>query len=188
VSESDRRRPSVLIVAASLNPESRSRVLAEAARDRLVAAGVGVEFLDLAGAGEDLPLAGSPRAYAGDHPLLTRLRAAMRDATHLLLAVPVYNFGVSAAAKNVIELCGADELEGKTVGFLCAAGGARAYMAVFSLAASLMLDFRCWIVPRFVYATGADIENGRLVSGDVSSRIDRLVAEMFERVPPPPAS
>ena len=28
---------------------------------------------------------------------------------------------------------------------------------IMGLANSLMLDFRCWIVPRFVYVTGADV-------------------------------
>jgi FMN reductase len=108
----------------------------------------------------------------------------MQDATHVLFAVPVYNFSPSAVAKNVIELMGEKELAGKTVGFLCAAGGARGYMSILPLANALMLDFRCWIVPRFVYATGGDIKEGEIVSEDVRHRIRQLLAEMFERTPP----
>jgi FMN reductase len=37
----------------------------------------------------------------------------------------------------------------KVVGFLCAAGGKSSYMSVMRLANSLMLDFRCLIIPHF---------------------------------------
>ena len=57
--------------------------------------------------------------------------------------------------KNLVELTGS-AWEDKTVGFLCAAGGASSYMSLMGLANSLMLDFRCLIIPRFVYAKGDD--------------------------------
>ncbi len=53
----------------------------------------------------------------------------------------------------MIELAGS-AWEDKIVGFLCAAGGMSSYMSVMAYANSLMLDFRCVIIPRFVYATG----------------------------------
>ena len=53
----------------------------------------------------------------------------------------------------MIELTGSS-WEDKIVGFLCAAGGTTSYMSVMAYANSLMLDFRCVIIPRFVYATG----------------------------------
>ena len=71
----------------------------------------------------------------------------------MIVAAPVYNYDVSASAKNMIELTG-NAWEDKMVGFLCAAGGMSSYMSVMAYANSLMLDFRCVIIPRFVYATG----------------------------------
>jgi len=72
-----------------------------------------------------------------------------------------------------VELTG-DAWEGKIVGFLCAAGGDSSYMAPMSFANSLMLDFRCLIIPRFVYATSEDFRDGRLHSQGVRDRIERL--------------
>jgi FMN reductase len=172
----------VLILATSLSENSRSRVLARFALDALRERAIATEWIDLRDLG-DLPLAGSAAAHEGTASLVT-LRDAMQEATHVLFAVPVYNFSPSAAAKNVIELMGEKELAGKTVGFLCAAGGPRGYMSILPLANALMLDFRCWIVPRFVYATGGDIKDGEIVSEDVRHRIDQLLTEMFERTPP----
>ena len=172
----------ILIVSTSLNPQSRSRVLGQYAFALLKEKNLPVEMIDLRDL-DDIPHAGSPTSWNA-HLGLDSLKAKMQAATHLLLAVPVYNFAGSAAAKNMIELMGEKELGGKTVGFLCAAGGPRGYMGILTLANSLMLDFRCWIVPRFVYATGEDVKEGEVVSKDIQHRIDQVTTEMLERVPP----
>ena len=171
--------PHVLLIAASLNLNSRSAVLAAYAHERLKESGISAELIDLRTHG-DLPFAGSPASYGATEAVVT-LKAAMRRATHLIFAVPVYNFGPNAAAKNVVELAGGDELNGKTVGFLCAAGGQRGYMGILSLANSLMMDFRCWIVPRFVHATGADVKEGEIINADIRERIGQLLDEMVQR-------
>lgn len=167
----------VAVVSTSLDPDSRSRTLALRAVARLQERGVEVVYTDLRDLGA-LPLAGGPGSWDA-HPGLEALKASLKAARQVLLAVPIYNFDASAAAKNLIELAG-DALAGKTVGFLCAAGGARSYMGVLGLANSLMLDFRCWIVPRFVYAVGSEIQ-GETVAPEIEERIGQLLTEMFER-------
>jgi FMN reductase len=47
-------------------------------------------------------------------------------------------------------------------------------MSIMSLANSLMLDFRCLIIPRFVYVTGADFANGQLANASTRQRIRHL--------------
>jgi FMN reductase len=91
-----------------------------------------------------------------------------------LLAVPIYNFDCGAAAKNLIELTGRS-WEDKTVGFLCAAGGRSSYMSIMSVANSLMLDFRCLIIPRFVYADGSAFEGGAITDPEIRLRVEQLV-------------
>jgi len=59
-------------------------------------------------------------------------------------------------------------------------------MSTMSLANSLMLDFRCFIVPRFVYATGEAFANDRteemyLSSAEVKERLHEL-AEITTRL------
>jgi FMN reductase len=89
------------------------------------------------------------------------------------MAAPVYNFYLSAAAKNLIELTGRAWTD-KLVGFLCAAGGKSSYMSVMNVANSLMLDFRCLIIPRFVYADGASFQADRITDSDLQRRIVEL--------------
>jgi FMN reductase len=181
--------PNVLIVATSLRPKSRSFILAEYALERLRERypDVTADLIDLRSV-TPMPLAGSPDADTEEaQAVLAPLFARMRQATHVLLAVPIYNFGVGAAAKNLVELMvpGDIDLEGKAVGFLCSAGGLRSYMSVLGLANSLMLDFRTWIVPRFVYATGSDFTDGQMTGMEVSKRVEQLLEEMFEHGPRP---
>ena len=83
----------------------------------------------------------------------------------------------------MIELTGRRWSE-KVVGFACAAGGHSSYMSVMSIANSLMLDFRCLINPRFVYATGNDFGNDRtpemfVQSEKINERLDELAKSTF---------
>ena len=95
----------------------------------------------------------------------------------VLVAAPVYNYDVSASAKNMIELTGS-AWEDKIVGFLCAAGGMSSYMSVMAYANSLMLDFRCVVVPRFVYATGHNFTDGEISEPKILQRIEQVAAEL----------
>ena len=105
------------------------------------------------------------------------LREKIQNAKGILFAVPIYNYDVNAAAKNLIELTG-DAWTNKVVGFLCAAGGKGSYMSVMSLANSLMLDFRCLIIPRFVYSTSEDFEEGEVIDPKVGNRVSELAKEL----------
>ena len=93
------------------------------------------------------------------------------------MCVPIYNFDVNAAAKNLIELTGSS-WSGKVVGFACAAGGKSSYMSVMGVANSLMLDFRAHIVPRFVYATGESFGEDSVSDPDLQQRLKEFSNEM----------
>jgi FMN reductase len=53
------------------------------------------------------------------------------------------------------------------------------YMSVMAFANSLMLDFRCVIIPRFVYATGQAFDGEKLKDVKVSKRIEEAVGELM---------
>lgn len=152
----------VVILATSEDTGSKSQLLARVAEQALQARETAVTLLDLR------------EGVAPD-----TITATIDAATHVIFAVPVYNFDVNARAKQVIEELPGRALEGKTVGFICQAGGNRSYMSVLNFANSLMLDFRCWIVPRFVYATGGEFD-GETPSEDVVRRVEELVATLLK--------
>ncbi|MBV8176064.1 MAG: NAD(P)H-dependent oxidoreductase [Verrucomicrobia bacterium] len=160
-----------LIVSASLRPNSRSRVMAHYLADCYRDQGIATQMIDLRDTA--LPFCDGEAAY--DHQEVKTLAKSISAARVIVVATPIYNFDASAALKNLVELTG-DSWENKVVGFLCAAGGSPSYMSVMSLANSLMLDFRCLIIPRFVFATGEDFVDWQLSSAEVQERIRELAA------------
>ena len=133
-----------------------------------------VEFFNLQE--NPLPMCDGDECY--DLPEVFDFRKKIKNAEGIIMAIPVYNFNVSSGAKNIIEL-GGSMLYDKTFGFLCAAGGRNSYMSVMSLANSLMLDFRCYIIPKFVFATKSDFEEDKIINSDIKSRIKELGSELI---------
>ena len=132
-----------------------------------------VEFFDLQD--NPLPMCDGDECY--DLPEVLEFREKVKNADGIIMATPVYNFNVSSGAKNIVEL-GGSMLYDKIFGFMCAAGGRNGYMSVMSLANSLMLDFRCYIIPKFVYATKHDFENDKITNSEIKERIKELGAEV----------
>ena len=161
----------VLILGCSLNPASSSQVLARDAASIFESLGVTATMIDLRE--RPLPVCDGETSDANAEAIT----AAVRGADAIVFAVPIYNYDVNAAAKNVVEHAGS-AFEGKLIAFLCSAGGSASYMSVMSLANSLMLDFRCLIVPRFVYSTRDCFRDGRIVSTDVATRVRKLCEEV----------
>ena len=133
-----------------------------------------VEFFNLQE--NPLPMCDGDECY--DLPEVLDFRKKIKNAEGIIMAIPVYNFNASSGAKNIVEL-GGSMLYDKTFGFLCAAGGRNSYMSVMSLANSLMLDFRCYIIPKFVFATKNDFEEDKIVNSDTKNRIKELGSELI---------
>jgi FMN reductase len=163
----------VIVISCSLHPLSRSYVLAQQMVESLKTLGADAQLYDLRT--YKLELRGDPSAT--DTVEVEELAAAIREASAIILAAPVYNYDVNAAAKNLIELTG-EAWNNKLVGFICAAGGRSSYMSVMGLANSLMLDFRCLIIPRFVYATSDAFENDR--TDDMYIKSEEIKKRLFE--------
>ncbi len=163
-----------LVISCSLNPGSKSRLLAKAALTSLESKNATVELIDLAEL--KLPLCDGGAVY-GD-PVVQEIAAKIEAADGILIATPIYNFDVNAAAKNLIELTGRAWTE-KVAGFLCAAGGQGSYMSVMATANSLMLDFRTVVIPRFVYATGDQFQGDEISDEDLGERIGKMANELM---------
>ncbi len=169
------------VLSCSLDPESRSRRLAHLARARLEAQGHQVTLLDL----RDHPLPAFDNDAVFESPAYATLHQGIREADGVFLAVPIYNWAVGGAAKHLIEATGATDGARRAawfdqvVTFLCAGGLPHSYMAYTSLAASLMLDFKCVLNPYVVYASGRDWEGDDL-SPALEARLDKTLRVKLE--------
>jgi len=128
-----------------------------------------VEFFDLQK--NPLPMCDGDKCY--DLPEVIVFRKKVESAKGIIMAIPIYNYNVSSGAKNIIEL-GGRMLYDKVFGFICAAGGKSSYMSVMSFASSLMIDYRCFIIPKFVYALKSDFNENEITNPDIKERIDEL--------------
>tara|TARA_S200000501_G_scaffold265549_1_gene249252 strand:- start:69 stop:578 length:510 start_codon:yes stop_codon:yes gene_type:complete len=156
---------SYLVISTSLREGSRSKVMAKALSDTIS----DVEFFDLQT--NPLPMCDGDKCY--DLPEVIDFREKVKNARGIIMAIPIYNYNVSSGAKNIIEL-GGKKLYDKVFGFICAAGGKSSYMSIMSFANSLMIDYRCFIIPKFVYALKRDFDGEKITSSDIKERINEL--------------
>ena len=159
----------IAIVSCSLNAASRSHRLALAAEASVRAEGATADLVDLRE--WELPICDGGGNFR--HRSVGPLSEMVDRASAVLVAAPVYNYDLNAAAKNFVEMTGQSWLD-KPVGFLCAAGGERSYMSPIGFANNLMFDFRCLIIPRFVYCTKSDLD----ADGDFGAPILERVGEL----------
>ena len=155
-----------LVISCSLNKESKSRVMAKHAESLYCKDS---NFIDLKSM--EIPFCDGDKCY--DNPIVEVLKSDIKSSSSILIASPIYNYDLNAVAKNLIELTG-QSWEDKLVGFISSAGGKGSYMSPMSYANSLMLDFRCIIIPRFVYADKTCFNNGK-INDTIKERIEELV-------------
>ena len=120
----------------------------------------------------ELPICDGDQCY--EEPIVDEFKGYIQNARSILIASPIYNYDLNAVAKNLVELTG-QSWNDKLVGFISAAGGKGSYMSPMSFANSLMLDFRCIIIPRFVYADKTFFNDSGDMDDILKSRIEELV-------------
>ena len=173
----------ISVVSSSLDLDSHSRVLATMCRTALEDKGISVDFIDLRQFDPpnfDNAEIYSSEAYQSCHGII-----AASDA--VILASPVYNWACCAELKKFVEYIGSTPPDGsrkgafydKIVMFVNAGGLPHSYMAFTSLAASLMLDFKCIISPYNVYAHGDSWVEGKLDDA-TTARLNRSLAVLTE--------
>src|SRR5260370_3372532 len=116
--------PKYLVVSPSGNPDSNSRRMGRSAFAHLHKRKVDCTWIDISEM--DLPLCDADKCYL--NASAQKLNKAVESADGVLIAAPVYNYDVAAAAKKIIQLTGSS-WEEKVVGFLCSAGGKTSAMA-----------------------------------------------------------
>jgi FMN reductase len=180
------KKTHVLILSTSLNPDSKSLILAQRAHAQLRERNIDSTLVSL----RDFPLPFCDGSKEISHdPNALKLRELVQNATHVIFAMPIYTFDVNAAAKNLVELlfnwgCWYEDewdehVMGKTAAFLLTGGADHSRHAVLSFANTLMVECWWWIVPRWVYAMPAFFENGQLKDKRTLERIDRLIDDLL---------
>ena len=120
----------------------------------------------------NLPICDGYLCYKNQNVI--ELQNTVKEAHSVIFCSPIYNYDVNAITKNLIELCG-QQLHNKVIGIAVVAGGEKSYMSPMSFINSLMLDFRCIVVPRFVYVTGSAFnKNNDITCSTIKDRLSSL--------------
>ena len=156
---------SCVVISSVANPSSKVNLLATT-----IAKSLSTHVLNIAE--RNLPLCDGYTCYKDKDVI--RLQEQISAADSFILCSPVYCYDINAILKNFIELCGA-QLKKKVVGIAVSAGGSKSYMAPMNLIQALMLDSRCYVVPRYVYAVGDDYDSEeKIFKPELTERLDAL--------------
>lgn len=173
---------SLLLIAASPSPRSRSGALLGAASERLQHLGLTAQTLRL----RELPAQALLHAEF-QHASIREALHAVAQARVVVLSTPIYKAAYSGLLKVFLDLLPQDGLAGKTVWSL-ASGGSLAHLLALDYALLPVLSSlgaRTHIDP--VYALDAQLERGEdgefSVSEDIRRRLGAGAAQVFDRLP-----
>jgi FMN reductase len=162
------------IVSTSLNSDSKSRILAQYLQEALLKIGQKPTYIDLRE--HNLPLCDGEKVYADSQ--VQYVGAKLNEADAIIITVPIYNYNVSAASKNLIEVT-AYALKGKLIALLSAAGGGRGYMGMMPLVNSMQIDFGAWIVPSFISARESSFTADKISDQTLLTQLDKVLELML---------
>tara|TARA_B100000427_G_scaffold155457_1_gene129232 strand:- start:13913 stop:14437 length:525 start_codon:yes stop_codon:yes gene_type:complete len=125
----------------------------------------------------NLPMCDGYECYKNE--TVIKLQKEVNEANSFIICSPIYNYDLNAIAKNLIELCG-QGFRDKVIGLAVTAGGQKSYMAPLSFINSLLIDYRCIIVPRYVYATSeAFNEDNTIIDETIQKRLTSLAESLI---------
>jgi len=174
-------KPSIRIVAVVGNPGalSRTKVLAQAITDRLVAAlaphlGVQLQVLEIAVLA---PSIGSVSNARDLPPEGAAALQAIETADLIVAATPVYKGSYTGLFKHLFDLLDPEALVGRPVLLAANGGSDRHALVVDHQVRPLFAFFRALTLPSAVYAAESDFDGYALRSGPLLSRIDEAVRQ-----------
>ena len=105
---------------------------------------------------------------------------SITEADVWLIGTPIYNSMFSAALKNLFEFINYKETGGKTAGLAILASGMIGFTDVQTLLTQLMSYFKVLTNPTPVFMTADKIEDGKIISSEVKTRLNELVDKTLE--------
>lgn len=163
-----------LIISSSLNPSSKSINLANKINSIYHKLTENVELVDLRD--YEIPLCNASTSFS--NPSISFLNEKISNSKGIFVVSPIYNYDLNSSMKALIEGTG-QSWRNKVVSLACVGGAHFSYMSPLSFINSLMLDFRCLILPNYVYCTEKDFVNNHIFNEDILGRISLLVKQHY---------
>ena len=142
-----------LVISTNLNINGKTDVIAKQLIPLFEKTDHDVELIQLGL--YNLPICDGYECYQNNDVI--KLQKTISEVNSVIICSPVYCYDLNAVAKNLIELTGS-AWKDKVVSFVVNAGAEKSYMAPMKFMNSLMIDFRCLIMPKYVYITNKDFD------------------------------
>ena len=168
----------VIVLSGSPRKDGNTQIVMKHVLDYVNNKDVEVKFINLADDEYEMY-----RGFPGAVNYNEKTLQAAKDITEAdvwLVGIPVYNSMFSAALKNIFEFVSYKETEGKVAGLALIAGGMISFGDVQTLFTQLMSYFRFITNPTAVYTPAENIEDGKITSDDVKSRLNEMVDKTLE--------
>ena len=165
---------SIITICANLTESSSTKTLSELVHQNILEHDKNASFISM----HDYPIPICDGRESFSNQNVQRLNEQLENAKGFVLATPVYNYTINSTLKSLIEHCGS-AFKNKTIGFICTAGGEKSYMSMMPTINSMMLDFRCIVLPRFLYVTSANFNSDKTITDpEILKRITQFSEEI----------
>lgn len=105
---------------------------------------------------------------------------AVMAADAIIIGTPIFQASIPAALKNIFDLLPDDAFHDTTVGILVTAGSAKHYLVADYQLRPILTYMKAQIAPGYVFIESKDMHHGKIVSDDVTWRIQQLAMNTVE--------
>lgn len=164
-----------VVINGSLHRPSRTRVLLEEVAQRIAHdVALHTQFIDLV---DLVPFIGTAISKDNLNPVAKQALQRIENADFLIVGAPVFRGSVPGLFKHLFDLIDMDALAGKPV-LLAATGGSALHgLVIDHQLRTLFGFFHALSLPAGIYATSAEIQDGKIVSETLAKRLE-LVASL----------
>jgi len=164
--------PKVLIIQASLNPQSKTAVVVREVEKILNSLGeVDYEILDLRSFNMQFCDGRKLTDYNSDTQKAFEM---INRADGFIIGMPVYCYSVSGPLKNLIDIT-SSAMEKKVAGILCTAGSPMSFLASSDLAKILAYESHVFAVQPVVCSSYEDFKDGELENRKVKEKLKSMI-------------
>ena len=162
----------VVIIQGSLNPKSKTAIVAQEAEKILHRFDdIDCQILDLRYFEIQFCDGRKLQDYGSD---TKKAYEMIQESDALIIGMPVYCYSVSGPLKNLIDIT-SSAMENKVAGILCTTGSSMSYLASADLAKILAYESQVLSVQPVVCSSDEDFKDGKLESQKVHDKLNAMI-------------
>ncbi len=172
----EKNPPHVVLIQGSLSPASKTAIVLERIKEKLLERKTIVTVLDLRNL--DLEFCDG-RALADYNQDMRAAHKLLSQADGYVIGMPVYMYSVSGPLKNFLDIV-SEAMKDKFTGLVCMSGGVRSYLAAEDLINILSFEVNVTTVQPIVHAYSGDFQNDEISNPKIFEKIERMIDRLLQ--------